>query len=129
MFDTEIVPGPALFGSASDRENWESLQRVPAKASLALVAPENLQWQIALSHNFVRQTRALFHLQGAFYNLSVTDPVWEQRLRHLPDGQHDLAASGVHADDLVRLTVSLSEPFNGYCYKLVAAVLVLPQNS
>lgn len=128
IFESEIDSGPAIFGSVSDRRCFDDFAHAPARSSLALVAPEDLRWQITLTHNFNRQTRALFHLQGACYNLSVTDPVWEQRLSHLPDGHHDLAASGVSDTDLVHLTVSLSEPFNGYCYKLVAAVIVLPQS-
>jgi len=34
---------------------------------------------------------------------------------------------GISKDSKVLLTVSLSEPFNGYCYKLAAAMVVMPR--
>ena len=118
-----VVSGPALFGNVFDRVP-DHFRAAPAQSSLALVAPERLSWQIRLTQNFTRQTRALFTLGGVHYNLSLTDPVWERKLHHLAEGDHALAAAGITASDNVLLTISLSEPFNGDCYKLVAAVIV-----
>ncbi len=117
------VRGPALFGDRFDRIADRFLVS-PAAASLALVAPENLRWRIKLTQNFTKQTRAVFGLGGALYDLPVTDPAWEQRLKHLSEGLHEFAASGVAPTASV-LTVSLSEPFNGDCYKLVAGIIIL----
>lgn len=59
----------------------------------------------------------------AVYDLSVTDPKWEARLRDLPEGLHDRARGGISGGDSVFLTISLGEPFQGSCFKLVAAVI------
>jgi hypothetical protein len=58
----------------------------------------------------------------------VTDPVWEQRLQALPTGTYPPEAAGLAPGQAVWLTISLGEPFaqDQYCYKLVAAVIPLP---
>lgn len=119
------VDGPDLFGNRSDRLSWDELLRQPAESSLALVLPDDLRWQITTNLRGNRQTRALFVLGDAAYNLSVSDLVWEARLKDLPHGIHSSAAAGLAADDAVFLTISVSEPLEGKCYKLVAAVIVL----
>ena len=121
LLQSAVVPGPDLFGSTFDKVP----ENLSVRTSLALIAPENLRWRIRLTQNFTRQTRAVFSLTGVHYDLSVTDPIWEQRLRHLREGHHSLADAGIGPDARVLFTVSLGEPFNGYCYKLVAAVIVL----
>ncbi|MEU5402772.1 hypothetical protein ABZ348_26130 [Streptomyces sp. NPDC005963] len=59
--------------------------------------------------------RAHFHHAGSFYSLKVTDPVCEERFRGRGIGRYSLSDSF--------LTISLSEEFEGYLYKLVAAVI------
>lgn len=65
-----------------------------------------------------RRVQAQFIHAGTEYRLRVTDPVVERRYLALPNGQHELGESF--------LTVSLGEPFEGNCYKLVAAVIQPP---
>jgi len=65
--------------------------------------------------NQKRKVRGQFEHAGTHYNLGVTDPVYEKRYRALPDGRHQLGEAC--------LTISLGEPFEGYCYKLIAAVI------
>jgi len=59
--------------------------------------------------------RAQFQHAGSFYSLKVTDPVCEERFRGRGIGRYPLGDSF--------LTISLSEEFEGYLYKLVAAVI------
>jgi len=125
ILQQNVTTGPELLGGAESRIEYEALLRAPAAASLALVQPQELHWRIEESPQMgKRRTRAAFALDGAPYNLPLTDPVWLKRLAVLPVGCHPHEA----AEQKMLLTVSLSEPFagDGFCYKLVAAVIELP---
>jgi hypothetical protein len=118
-----LTPGPELLGDCDDRVAYASLEKRPASASLALVKPAGLAWQVRESRlSGKRQTRALFCLGGIQYNLPLTDPIWLKSLADRPLGTYP--EEGVE----ILLTISLSEPFarDGFCYKLVAAVVKLP---
>lgn len=121
-----LVPGPVVLENQMDRVAHAPLLAKPAAASLALVEPSSIEWLITTSLRGNRQTRCSFSVGGAYYNLSVTDLKIESALAQLSQGVHPRAAAGIPATARVLLTVSLSEPFNGDCYKLVAAVLTLP---
>lgn len=129
-----LVYGPVLLGNTEDHLPFDSFRRSPASASLALVAPQNLRWLLKTNATGERRPRILFTLGGAHYNLALTDPTWEPRLASLAPGTHPRSAAGLAAEDEVLLTISLSEPFQRdpqtpkLCYKLVAAVLVLPRS-
>lgn len=62
-----------------------------------------------------RALRARFSHKGNEYILRVTDPEYEQEYFAKPDGVYELGESF--------LTVSLGEPYGGYVYKLVAAII------
>jgi len=122
------VVGPDLFGNQSDRIALTSLTVNPASASLALVEPRQLEWQVTTNINNRRQTRASFLLGGCQYSLVVTDSVWHAKLRDLSFdlGYYSNEQCGVRAQDRILLTVSLGQPLSGGdCYKLVAGVVVL----
>jgi hypothetical protein len=119
-------PGPELLGNRLDRVSWEYLTAAPASASLALVEPRELRWYIRTSYSGNRQARALFNLAGQYYDLSITDPTWEARLGGLAYGVHPLEAGGLTGQEEIFLTISLSEPLIGYCFKLIASVVVIP---
>ena len=108
--------------SSDLRTVYADLVKRPALASLALVRPEGLSWQVRQDGvTGKRRMRAVFRLAGAVYDLPVTDPA---RLKVL-----ESHAPGLYPDGGVEtlLTVSLGEPYgrDGYCYKLVAAVIAL----
>ena len=126
LLQAACVSGPALFGNCGDRVNYGALKLGLASASLALVVPENLCWNIGTNSRGGRQAKAGFTLCGAAYNLSVTDPVWLSRLDSLPPGRHPASAAGIAPGEHVLFTVSLGEPtdWDNCCYKLVAAVLI-----
>ena len=65
-----------------------------------------------------RRVQARFQFDRSNYALWVTDPEIEQHYREQPNGNYDLAEC--------YLTISLCEPFQDHCQKLVAAILENP---
>jgi hypothetical protein len=119
-----LSTGPELLGRAADREAYEDLEKDAGAASLTLVLPEALRWFVSTDGG-KRRTRARFVLSGTTYNLSVTDPRWRQALAEQQDGEYNWGALPGEAGKRPLLTISLGEPFEGDCYKLVAAVIPL----
>ena len=68
--------------------------------------------------NSQRKVQARFRFSDNDYALSVTDPDIEGHYLAQGDSSYDLAEC--------YLTISLGEPFDGHCYKLVAAVMERP---
>jgi len=62
-----------------------------------------------------RKIYGRFQHEGAGYRLRVTDPVYERAYLAKADGDYTLAEC--------YLTVSLGEPWEGFCYKLIAAII------
>ena len=125
IFHAFIVQGPELFGDQSDRICAKVFSEAPAKSSLGLVIPDEIEWTVTKNIKGKRQIRALFNLRGAPYNLGITDPILEQYLRKRPFGNYPIDSIGLKKNDKLLLTISLGEPFQGDCYKLVTSVLFL----
>jgi len=123
-----LASGPELFGNIGDRVPLLGLQNQPVPGSLVLIKPTDVLWYIATSITGKRQTRALFSLNRATYDLAITDPVWEQRLQSLDFGVHPREAAGVGLDDVLLFTISLGGPFQGQCYKLIAGIVLIPKS-
>lgn len=64
---------------------------------------------------------------GGAFGLRVTDPDVEARFQGMGLGTYDRGAAGIPDDHRLLLTVSLGAPFEGSCYKLVAAAIALPR--
>ena len=58
--------------------------------------------------------------EGYGIALAVTDPVIEGRYISVKPGDYPVEGSRTY------LTVSISEPFEGFCYKLIAAIILDP---
>jgi len=117
---SNLVEGPALFGDTDRRIHVRSFDANPARASLALIVPSQLQWSVERSLYNPKQPRACFRLGGASYNLPVTDPRYVRLLSQLDCGRHEVTACGLKQDQHVLLVISLGEVFpteDGYCYK------------
>ena len=56
-----------------------------------------------------------FQYNGVDYWLRVTDPSYERQYRQQLDGDYQVGDAF--------LTISLGEPFQGYAYKLIAAII------
>lgn len=87
--------------------------------SLYLVAVERLRLLVGRKApeypDSKRAVRGEFVYHGAAYRMDVTDPVIERNYLTKADGQYDILRPV--------LCVSLGDPYQGYFYKLVAAVL------
>ena len=119
---------PIVLQGYCDRVDCRKLKETPAKVSLGLVRPEDLWWWIR-EENGKRRFRSNFRLghEGRIrYDLPVTDPVWLDQLHLLPTGIHPHATVCGTRTVNTLLTASLSEPFEGFHYKLIAGVINLP---
>jgi hypothetical protein len=125
MLESHIHDGSTLFGHTGDRIEYTTLESNPVAYSLALVMPPEVTWSVGASFTGRTQVRARFAWGGENNNLVVTDLDWIERLRSLGIGLHDNTALGLPRTQRFMLTISLGEPFDGYCYKLVAAVILI----
>lgn len=62
-----------------------------------------------------RRVQGRFGHDGTEYWLWVTDPGYERAFLARPDGDYEIGVSF--------LTISLGEPYNDACYKLIAAII------
>ena len=89
------------------------------QSSLRLIHIEALTLSVfvtgAAFGNPRRRVQGRFRYHESDYWLWVTDPDYERKYLAKPDGIHTLGESC--------LTVSLGEPFQGDCYKLIAAII------
>lgn len=118
---------PVVLQGYGDRVTAHRVEETPMARSLELIDPEDLWWWIR-EENGKRKNRAIFrvsHISRIRYDLSVTDPVWLEKMHSLPLGiyPHSRFFDGKPPKTL--LTISLSEPFEGFHYKLVAGVVNL----
>ncbi len=129
---TELEPwlgeGPGLFG---DRDNSVSEEDVASRGpspSLTLIEPDDVSFVLKRpwQPGGPRRYRAFFELDGALYDLGMTDPGVRAQLDERGFGAY--SAQRLLPDGLTRvlLTASLGTAFKGRHYKLVAGVIFLP---
>lgn len=97
-------------------------QAATLRSSLMLVRADAIRLRVfkpgEAFGNPKRRVQAQFSFGGNEYALWVTDPIIEREYLARDDGNYALGES--------YLTISLGEPFDGHCYKLVAAVIPRP---
>jgi len=119
---------PVVLRGYCDRVPASRFEKTPARCSLGLVHPADLWWWIR-EESGKRKNRAVFRLGQVGrirYDLAVTDPKWLDLLNLLPAGIHPHALLAGRQPTKTFLTISLSERFDGFHYKLVAGVVCLP---
>lgn len=123
-----VNKGPAVLNGDGDRIYVRRFEKISAQASLELIQPDDLWWWIR-DENGKRRNRALFRLGHASrvrYDLAVTDPVWLNQLKLLTTGIYPHSLFFKDKPPGTFFTVSLSEPYENFHYKLVAGVINLP---
>jgi hypothetical protein len=69
--------------------------------------------------NLLTKVRSKFTFGDTEYRLPITDPVIENRFFHEEMGEYLIDRRDLY------LTISIGEPYNGFCYKLVAGIFNL----
>jgi hypothetical protein len=100
----------------NDRVRLETAAEM--RGSLLLVEPEYLQVHVGAQGPSKRRVKASFLYNETHYSLVVTDPVVERAFL--------AKANGVYALEKVFLCVSLTENWEGWCYKVVASIIGRP---
>ena len=86
--------------------------------SLYLIQPDNFSILVTDDLYGRKKVTARFTYRGEPYLLSVTDMMIEREYLMKPQDEYPLDNKNIY------LTISLGEPFNGFCYKLIAAVMM-----
>jgi len=122
-----LFRGSVLFGNTVDRVSYRVFETDPAKESLVLAKPVHPRWTVKRTLTWKKQLRVSFALGSSTYDLAVTDIPYDDKLKELELGEYSSEELGIQDDNAIYFTISLGEPLdNGYCFKLVAAVLQLP---
>lgn len=121
LADIALKKGPLWIDDDSSRYGLND--RIPLDtantqtSSLLLVLATNARIVVSREYD-KKKTRVHFALGGTQYWLPCTDPAVTDKYRLLKDGEYQLEHPAL-------LCVSLSEPLNGYRYKLAASVIDL----
>jgi hypothetical protein len=122
-----VFRGSLLFGNARRAVPYAHFRDRPARESLVLVKPAGIRWRTEFNTYLLRNTpRVLFELGDVQYDLPLTDPAYAGPLQRREVGDYLSSDLGIPEDGTVLFTISLGEPLEGICYKLVAAVVVVP---
>jgi hypothetical protein len=111
----------------TDRAREPFLATVSNFQSLQLIRPADFRLSVQTktwSGGQQKKRRALFYYQGVSYNLALTDPVIGDRYFQDFEDMRDQDIKPRCGDNCL-LTVSLTPEFNGFHYKIVAAVIEL----
>lgn len=111
------INGYRTFNGANDKIPEELINGV--SDSLRLISVDAVELRVFVPGeafgNAKRRVQARFHHAGTGYALWVTDPSYERSYLSKLDGSYELGRC--------YLTVSLGEPYDGSCYKLVATIM------
>lgn len=115
--------GDSTYSGMNDRITLENL--LALRSSLRLIHVNRLQVAVfspgEAFGNSKRRVQARFDHETDTYWLWITDPMYERQYLSQADGNYEQGECYV--------TVSLGEPYQGACYKLVAAVIQPSSNT
>lgn len=120
-----------LRGRRSDRLSAADAARMQIEQSLYLVRPHDLRVQLRSARHAETQSqkhscRAVFRYHGVEYNLALADPVVDARFdQHFPQAGERAREERLPCGDDCLLCVSLAREYQGWHYKVAAAVLEL----
>lgn len=122
-----LVEGQVLLGNRGSAVPEEEAM-LGVDASLALVRPRAVEFHLESPRAGTSRARPRvgFELDGQDYDLALTDYLVAPSLMKAGLGSHELSELGFASDSDVCLTVSLAEALDGWCTKLIAAVVFLP---
>jgi hypothetical protein len=124
------MTGPELLGG-TDSGISEEIADDGLKASLCLIEPDEITFVCEPPFNpgKEKRARAVFRLNSHWYDLGVTDGVVGPQVRTRSYGSYSPSDLGFGSPGHTVVTASLTTPFKGSRWKLVAAVLFLPDRT
>ncbi len=127
---TEKVPDLWNNGGRSDRIGAAEQVARQTQSSLAIIAPSGLRIVLSRDKNYFsghiqKQAVACFTYAGAHYKLNITDPNAGNLHGPFPEPEGPSIDAPPTCGDNCRLVVSLTPPFKGYHYKVVATIITL----
>ena len=108
----DVDPATRLI---NDRIDFETAQN-HINFSIVSIQVNNLTIIVGYESGKKKSIRVKFVFNNTMYCLAVTDPLIEHNYLFLDVGEYLLNGKFL-------LTISLGEPFKGYCYKLVAGII------
>jgi hypothetical protein len=115
--DTLWINHQNSYNGLNDRVVLDQAEKL--RSSLRLIRVDRLVVKVFRPgesfNNPKRRVQGQFAHAGVQHWLWITDPIYERRYLAQPDGMHNLGESC--------LTISLGEPHEGFCYKLIAAII------
>ncbi|MFO7600884.1 MAG: RecQ family ATP-dependent DNA helicase, partial [Candidatus Desulfacyla sp.] len=114
--DTLWVNGYASASGVNDRMP-EEITRGQIRSSLVFAQPERAEIIVEEGPQLLKRLRARFFYKGQEYSLPVTDSVIENRYFNHDIGRYPIGEAPVY------FTISIGEPYEGFCYKLVAGIV------
>jgi hypothetical protein len=115
----------------TDRISPAAQQARDPQHSLALIEPRNLRFLLSNPYNESSgserpRMQAMFRYRGMDYSMNVTDPLLAERHEWAyPEANERSVEKTLPCGDHCRLCISLTPPFHGYHYKVVATVFEL----
>lgn len=113
--DSLWMNGNSSFNGVNDRIPFETAQS-EIESSLLLIEPESFVITVTWEMNKKTKVRGKFVYKDERYWLAVTDPQVEEKYADVGIGEYLIPGN-------IFLTISIGEPYHGYCYKLIAGVL------
>lgn len=86
-------------------------------SSLYFIKPQDFSINVSDEYDGRKKVRGKFIYKNVSYLLAITDPDIEREYVVKDVGQYLIPTEELY------LTISLSEPFNGFCYKLIAGII------
>jgi ATP-dependent DNA helicase RecQ len=114
--DTLWVNGYASASGVNDRIP-EEIAREQIRSSLLFIQPETAEIIVEEGPQLLKRIRTQFSFKGEEYCLPITDPGIETRYFNYDVGRYPIIETPVY------LTISIGEPYEGFCYKLVAGIV------
>ena len=91
-----------------------------------LVQPADIRWHTEFNtYQLCNMPRVSFQFGDVPYDLPLTDPAYAGPLQRREEGGYRSSDLGIPEDRTILFTISLGDPLDGICYKLVAAVVVV----
>jgi putative nucleic acid modification protein with dual OB domain len=119
-------PDSEIFRNRTDRISQADLDADPANESLIVIRPTKFRLYYRRNWwNGGRRLRAEFFQAGQYYDLGMTDPAFKDLVGDHPDDER-IRPKSMFPSTSFFLCISLGEPYNGDCYKMVAGVVAVP---